>query len=240
MVLYVIGACYVIVPNVSGGTELLYAGFVVCGVFFPLCEIGCLVPVSQATEGGIGYEPFFVGRKEGFECFGFEGFFSCFRENGFDVCFFGEGYSFVVYFGKGVQLFFQFFVSLHRIGVFQCADFFDAEIVGMQCEYGVCVVGVGVYPCVCHCGVVDGEYLYDAHTGFCSPVDHFPQVDEVSDTEALFGAEGEYGYGYSCSFPSGKGVVQVHPGYDDAFVVGEQGYVDCAVVSGFPAYQGIV
>ena len=69
---------------------------------------------------------------------------------------------------------------------------------------GDATVRVGVCPGMRHGSVVDGQNLHRLLIGGNCPVNHALQVAEIAYTEAFLGAQGEYGYGYSGTFPCRK------------------------------------
>ena len=85
---------------------------------------------------------------------------------------------------------------------------------------GDATVRVGVCPGMRHGSVVDGQNLHRLLIGGNCPVNHALQVAEIAYTEAFLGAQGEYGYGYSGTFPCRKIEVYITVADSQRFVGG--------------------
>ena len=119
----------------------------------------------------------------------------------------------VIDFGQGVQPVAQaaVFVVLFDAGGGQ------PDELRVQGEGRIGVVGVGVFPCTGHGGIVDRQYLDDALPGGGRPVDEPFQVVELTDAEILFRTEREDRDRRPGALPSAFGEPRVRRGVEGVF-----------------------
>ena len=90
-----------------------------------------------------------------------------------------------------------------------------------------------------HGSVVDGQNLHRLLIGGNCPVNHALQVAEIAYTETFLGAQGEYGNGYSGTFPCRKVEIYMTVADGQRFVGGylRVGHVAVGVV--FPSHGAV-
>ena len=187
--------------------------FVVAGVIAPAGEIGGAEFVAQRAEGGIGDEPVSIGGDEVLVVAACRSAGSVAFERPAEQPQFVPVDPFVVYFGECVQFVAQGAVLV----VLHDARGRQPDELRVQGEGRIGVVGVGVFPCTGHGGIVDRQYLDDALPGGGRPVDEPFQVVELTDAEILFRTEREDRDRRPGALPSAFGEPRVRRGVEGVF-----------------------
>ena len=200
--------------------QCLYLLGIVGGILGPLAEIRGLVGITQVAEDGIWLQPFLVGFVEITESIRCQHLFPFLLEDEVEVFPLCLVHSFVVHGGQGIQFFLAFVEFGHHLLVLQAAQLLQVGVHGMEGIDGDATVRVGVCPGMRHGSVVDGQNLHRLLIGGNCPVNHALQVAEIAYTEAFLGAQGEYGYGYSGTFPCRKIEVYITVADSQRFVGG--------------------
>ena len=186
---------------------------VIAGETAPAGEVGRARFVAQRAEGGIGDEPVSVGGDEVLVVAACCSAGSVAFERPAEQPQFVPVDPFVVYFGEGVQFVAQGAVLV----VLHDARGRQPDELRVQGEGRIGVVGVGVFPCAGHGGIVDRQYLDDALPGGGRPVDEPFQVVELADAEILFRTEREDRDRHSGAPPPALGEPRVRRGVEGVF-----------------------
>ena len=192
--------------------------FVVAGVIAPAGEIGGAEFVAQGTVGGVGHEPVAVVPHEFPVIAAGGGATPLSLERAAQQTQFMRIDLLVIDFGQGVQPVAQaaVFVVLFDAGGGQ------PDELRVQGEDRIGVVGVGVFPCAAHRGVVDRQQLEYPLARCGGPVDQQFQVVEFADAESCFRAERKDRNRRSGSAPPAFGEAEVRRGFDDVFAFAGQ------------------
>ena len=179
----------------------------------PAGEVGRARFVAQRAEGGIGDEPVSIGGDEVLVVAACRSAGSVAFERPAEQPQFVPVDPFVVYFGECVQFVAQGAVLV----VLHDARGRQPDELRVQGEGRIGVVGVGVFPCTGHGGIVDRQYLDDALPGGGRPVDEPFQVVELTDAEILFRTEREDRDRRPGALPSAFGEPRVRRGVEGVF-----------------------
>ena len=186
---------------------------VIAGEAAPAGEVGRARFVAQRAEGGIGDEPVSIGGDEVLVVAACRSAGSVAFERPAEQPQFVPVDPFVVYFGECVQFVAQGAVLV----VLHDARGRQPDELRVQGEGRIGVVGVGVFPCTGHGGIVDRQYLDDALPGGGRPVDEPFQVVELTDAEILFRTEREDRDRRPGALPSAFGEPRVRRGVEGVF-----------------------
>ena len=136
---------------------------------------------------------------------------------------------------QGIQLLAQGRELLLQLRILQFGQLAQVGILGVQGEYRDAGVGIGVGPGVSGRGVVDGQHLQQTLMGASHPVDHQPQITEVTHAERAFRTKREHRHKRSCHSlirDGEEGLVEMIHLHVAATEVG--GHVKFTVLTGLP------
>ena len=133
---------------------------------------------------------------------------------------------------------------LFGLFVLEAGQLSQVGILRMEGKDADAAVGIGVGPCVCQGGVVDGKHLQHALSGAGRPLDHAFEVTEVAHTAASFRAEGEHRNEGTAAADGCDGEVGLVEFVDHHVAIVHLGQRHKAVVAQFPlqsvvAFEGI-
>ena len=156
--------------------------------FLPLVKAGGAVLLPVVAEHGIRQQPFAVVGFKVVVFFRLQHVLFLLAQQLLvqvaQICHLVLAHLFIVYLWQFVQLLLQLLVLASFLGVFQCWQLSQVNVLWMQGIDADAVVWIGVLPGVCDDGVVDGQHLYHPHAGGLCPVHHFLQVAEVAHPKA--------------------------------------------------------